>query len=147
MKRKTSKFRARLPRLPWVVGKPSTPLGVDVLKKKPGNGNRTAARLGRAIGAGVAGLAAAGAGVLLAANREIRQFELKEVTVPLLEPGTLPSHWDSLRILHVSDLHMLANQRLKQSWVAGLIELGPDLVVNTGDNLSLIHISEPTRLL
>ena len=135
LKRKTSKFRARLPRLPWVAGKPNAPLGVGVLKKKAGNGNRTAPRLIGAIGAGVAGLAAAGVGVLLAANREIRQFELKEVTVPLLEPGTLPSHWDSLRILHVSDLHMLAEQRLKQSWVAGLIELDPDLVVNTGDNL------------
>ena len=84
---------------------------------------------------GAAAIGATGGTALAAANRELRQFELREVTVPLLAPGTLPAHWESFRILHISDLHMLAGQRLKQSWVAGLAELDPDLVVNTGDNL------------
>jgi predicted MPP superfamily phosphohydrolase len=41
-----------------------------------------------------------------------------------------------LRVLHISDLHLTPNQRSKQRWVAGLAELEPDLVVNTGDNLA-----------
>lgn len=55
--------------------------------------------------------------------------------MPLLEPGTLPDDWDSFRLLHVSDLHMLDKQKHKQEWVAALDRLDPDLVVNTGDNL------------
>ena len=128
----------KLPALPRSLARkaknPGGPLGVGVLKKGEKK-DRGPLPLALKIGAGLAAATAAGVGALLAANREIRQFELKEVTVPLLEPGTLPSDWESLRILHVSDLHMLADQRLKQSWVAGLIELDPDLVINTGDNL------------
>ena len=41
-----------------------------------------------------------------------------------------------MRILHISDLHMTPNQRSKQRWLAGLADLQPDLVVNTGDNLA-----------
>lgn len=88
-----------------------------------------------ALGA-VAALAAAGAASLVAAHREIRRFELKQVTVPLLEPGTFGSPEESFHILHVSDLHMLDSQKLKQEWVAGLAELDYDLVINTGDNLT-----------
>lgn len=87
------------------------------------------------LGTNAVGLGIAGVITLLAAHRELRQFQLKEVEVPLLAPGTLPADWFSFRILHISDLHMLPNQRLKQAWVAGLAELDPDLVVNTGDNL------------
>ncbi|RAV33821.1 metallophosphoesterase [Corynebacterium heidelbergense] len=82
---------------------------------------------------------AAATSVLLASNREIRQFELHEVTVPLLAPGTLPRDWASLRILHLSDLHMLDSQHAKQDRVAALDALEPDLVVNTGDNLGEIQ--------
>jgi uncharacterized protein len=39
-------------------------------------------------------------------------------------------------VLHISDLHMTADQRSKQEWVAGLADLEPDLVINTGDNLA-----------
>ena len=80
-------------------------------------------------------VATAGLGVALASNREIRQFQLEEVEVPILAPGTLPTHWTSLKILHLSDLHMLESQSLKQTWVPFLGLLNPDLVVNTGDNL------------
>jgi predicted MPP superfamily phosphohydrolase len=41
-----------------------------------------------------------------------------------------------MRILHISDLHMTPHQRSKQRWIAGLADLRPDLVVNTGDNLA-----------
>ena len=96
--------------------------------------------------AGGAGLATLAGGIL-----GTRDFVLREVTVPALAPGTFArrrdraetqgvhgepgSAGDAFRILHVSDLHMLAHQRLKQRWVAFLAALQPDLVVDTGDNL------------
>ncbi|MGO1949825.1 MAG: metallophosphoesterase [Mycobacteriaceae bacterium] len=88
--------------------------------------------LGRAAGLATATGLATAAGALV----ETRAFVLHEVTLPVLEPGTLDDgDRDGFRILHVSDLHMLANQKLKQNWVASLDALDPDLVVNTGDNL------------
>lgn len=41
-----------------------------------------------------------------------------------------------LRILHISDIHYVPGQRKKVEWIRGLAELEPDLVINTGDNLS-----------
>lgn len=83
-----------------------------------------------------ASLAAAGIGVVFAANREIRHFELKQVTAPVLEPGTFEDpETEAFTILHISDLHMLDRQKLKQAWVAGLESYDFDIVINTGDNL------------
>lgn len=79
--------------------------------------------------------AAAGVATLLAANREIRQFQLHHVTAPVLEPGTFAHPDESFTILHISDLHMLDHQTLKQEWVTRLDEQDFDLVINTGDNL------------
>lgn len=62
---------------------------------------------------------------------EPRAFALRTVSVPVLAPGSAP-----LRVLHLSDLHLTPNQTIKQRWVRRLAELEPDLVVNTGDNLS-----------
>jgi len=77
-------------------------------------------------------LAAAGAaGLAYSAVVEPRRFALRRFTVPTLAPGSEP-----LRILHLSDTHMLPQQRMKQRWLRGLADLDPDLVVNTGDNLS-----------
>lgn len=77
------------------------------------------------------------AGTALAAwgYRELNRFELKEETLELLEPGTLRGT-PEFRILHLSDLHMIPHQATKQAWVSALDVLRPDLVVNTGDNLS-----------
>lgn len=77
------------------------------------------------------------AGTALAAwgYRELNRFELKEETLELLEPGTLRGT-PEFRILHISDLHMIPHQATKQAWVSALDVLRPDLVVNTGDNLS-----------
>lgn len=77
----------------------------------------------------VLGLVGAGT-VGYAAGIERNAFRLREVDVPLLPPGAAP-----LRLLHLSDIHMRPGQRRKQDFVAGLAELAPDLVVNTGDNL------------
>jgi uncharacterized protein len=85
-------------------------------------------RMGRAV-AGAAALTAAG--TAYAAGIEVRHWTLRQATLPVLPVGAAP-----LRILHISDLHMTPNQRSKQRWLAGLAELQPDLVVNTGDNLA-----------
>ena len=66
---------------------------------------------------------------------ELTKFELKEVTVPLLKPGPLRGDKE-FKILHISDLHMIPGQEEKIEWVSALSDLEPDLVVNTGDNLS-----------
>nr|WP_040087178.1 metallophosphoesterase [Corynebacterium humireducens] len=86
--------------------------------------------------AGALGAAAlAGAGLAVWGNAELRRFELKDITVPLLAPGTLRGK-SEFRLLHISDLHMIPGQSDKIAWVSALDALRPDLVVNTGDNLS-----------
>ncbi len=79
-------------------------------------------------------LATVGSGALTvgyASLIERNAFAVREVTMPVLSPGSTP-----LRVLHISDIHMLPGQRLKQAWLRELVQLKPDLVVNTGDNLS-----------
>lgn len=74
---------------------------------------------------------AAGAGLASYAAWEARQYTLREVEVPVLPPGQ-----QRLRVLHLSDIHMAPDQRRKQEWLSSLADLGPDLVINTGDNLA-----------
>jgi uncharacterized protein len=62
---------------------------------------------------------------------ERTRWTLRRFDVPVLPPGARP-----LKVLQLSDLHMTANQRSKQDWVAGLAGLEPDLVIDTGDNLA-----------
>ncbi|MGY1659732.1 metallophosphoesterase [Geodermatophilus sp. SYSU D00705] len=76
-------------------------------------------------------LASATAGIAYASLYERNRWTLRRFDVPVLAPGSAP-----LRVLHLSDLHMTADQRSKQAWVASLVELEPDLVVDTGDNLA-----------
>jgi predicted MPP superfamily phosphohydrolase len=66
-----------------------------------------------------------------AAGIERRMWTLRQATLPVLAQSARP-----VRVLHISDLHMLPGQRSKQRWIAELDELNPDLVVNTGDNLA-----------
>jgi predicted MPP superfamily phosphohydrolase len=42
----------------------------------------------------------------------------------------------SLRLLQISDVHMVRGQRKKRQWLQSLAGLRPDFVINTGDNLS-----------
>ena len=74
------------------------------------------------------------AGTVYATGWERNAFTVRHHTLPLLAPGSQP-----LKILHVSDLHMMPGQRLKQQFVSSLVELDPDLVLNTGDNLSSVR--------
>jgi predicted MPP superfamily phosphohydrolase len=79
-------------------------------------------------------LAAAGSAALAvgyATLIERNAFVVREVTMPVLTPGSTP-----LRVLHLSDIHMRPTQRHKQAWLRELARWEPDLVVNTGDNLS-----------
>src|SRR4051812_7656623 len=91
---------------------------------------------------GVAGL---GAAFVAGCVAESRAYVLRRAVVPVLAPGT-----PSLRVLHLSDLHLTPGQRLERQWVRGLAALEPDLVVDTGDNLahpdavpSVLHALEP----
>jgi len=86
-----------------------------------------------AASAGV--LAAVGAaGLGYAGVIERNWFALREFEIPVLPAGARP-----VRILQVSDLHFVPGQERKARWVRGLARLEPDLVINSGDNLS--HMS------
>ncbi len=75
-------------------------------------------------------LAGAGAATLAYSSLiERNMFTLRRFDVPMLDLDDEP-----LRLLHISDLHLMPGQRRKQRWVADLIGLDPDLVVVTGDN-------------
>ncbi|MBO0840539.1 MAG: metallophosphoesterase [Sciscionella sp.] len=84
--------------------------------------------LGRILAGGTGiGVAAIG----YAAGVERLHWTLRRATLPVL-----PASGKPLRLLHISDIHMLPEQRAKQRFIAELAELEPDLVVNTGDNLA-----------
>jgi predicted MPP superfamily phosphohydrolase len=86
----------------------------------------------RSVYAVAGGLAVAGAATLAYASLiERNKFTLRRFDVPVLAPDEEP-----LRILHLSDLHLMPGQRRKQQWVADLAGLDPDLVVVTGDNIA-----------
>lgn len=72
------------------------------------------------------GAAAVAWGALVERNR----FVVRHESVPVLDPGAR-----ALTVLHLSDLHMASWQHRKQDWLASLITVEPDLIVNTGDNL------------
>ncbi|WP_370247018.1 metallophosphoesterase [Nocardioides sp.] len=65
---------------------------------------------------------------------EARRFVVRTVDLPVLPPDA-----DPVRVLHLSDLHVVPTQRRKLDWVRSLARLRPDLVVDTGDNLAHRH--------
>jgi predicted MPP superfamily phosphohydrolase len=80
-------------------------------------------------------LAAMGVGGLAYASLiERNAFILRRASVPVLPPGAA-----SLRILHVSDIHLVPRQARKIAWIRTLAALEPDLVINTGDNFGHIE--------
>jgi hypothetical protein len=95
----------------------------------------------RAVTKTVLGLGVAGAGVLgWASLVERNAFVLRRFEVPVLPEGSEP-----LRVLHLSDLHLLPRQRGKRGWVHSLASLDPDLVITTGDNIAA-HDAVPALL-
>jgi len=86
----------------------------------------------RALGKAAVGVSVAGAaGLAYAAGYEVRAFRVRYVEIPCL-----PAHSTPLKVLHISDIHMTPSQHMKQEWLRGLTSLEPDLVINTGDNIS-----------
>jgi uncharacterized protein len=94
-----------------------------VFVAKRTSGENSALILGAVAAAGAAAFAW---GSLVERNR----FTVRRERLPILAPGTA-----SIRVLHLSDLHMAPWQRMKQAWIASLVDLEPDLVISTGDNL------------
>ena len=103
-------------------------------------------RLLRAGARGAALCAAGGLGAYVYGTQfEAHAYTLRRFEVPVLAPGTRP-----IRLLHLSDLHIIAAQRDKLAWLRDLAGLEPDLVVSTGDMLSaadavpaVLHALEP----
>jgi predicted MPP superfamily phosphohydrolase len=86
----------------------------------------------KSAGTAAAWLAGAGVvGVTYAGLVERNAFALRRFDVPVLPHTARP-----LRVLHLSDLHLVPRQRRKIAWVRSLAAERPDLVVNTGDNIA-----------
>lgn len=83
------------------------------------------------IAAVVGALTGLGVAVTAGAWLEARAFVLRRVTVPLLPPGQR-----DIRVLHLSDIHLMPYQQRKINFVSRLGGLRPDLVISTGDNAS-----------
>jgi uncharacterized protein len=98
---------------------------------------RTKTALPLALGLGMAsGVSALGYASVIERNA----FQLRRFEVPVLEPGSEP-----LRILQISDTHLTPGRKRLRDWVAGLAELRPDLVINTGDNIAA-HDAVPAMI-
>ncbi len=85
----------------------------------------------RLVRAAAATAVVGAAGMAYAAGYEVRAFQLRRVDIPCLPADSHP-----IKVLHISDIHLTPDQRKKQAWLRGLAALEPDLVINTGDNLS-----------
>jgi predicted MPP superfamily phosphohydrolase len=77
------------------------------------------------------GLAALGVAGLGYAVAEAHRYTLRRTEAAVLPPGQ-----PSLRVLHISDMHLTPRHRGRVAWVQSLDILDPDLVVVTGDFLA-----------
>jgi len=80
----------------------------------------------------------AGAALLGYASLEARWYRLRTLVLPdvLRRPGA------SMRLLHVSDVHLAHGQAHRVRFLRSLAELEPDLVVITGDLLGDVDIED-----
>ena len=72
-----------------------------------------------------------GVGSLTYGLAEAQAFKVRELDLALLPAGS-----ESIRVLHLSDLHITPAQTRKINWVKSLAKLEPDFVVGTGDFLA-----------
>lgn len=79
--------------------------------------------------AAATGVAAVGA--LSWALLEARWYTLRRYSVPILPAGS-----PQLRVLHLSDLHLVPTQEAKRRWLRRLVTADPHIVINTGDNMA-----------
>lgn len=86
----------------------------------------------RTLGAGIAlaGVAAAGAHVW-ARRIEVHRYTVRRAEVPVLPVTASP-----VRLLHISDIHLLPDDERKLAFLRSLADLQPDVVVDTGDNIA-----------
>ncbi|GAA2237108.1 metallophosphoesterase [Rarobacter faecitabidus] len=94
----------------------------------PAGDDATSTLVRRGVLTAGAALAAA-AGITCYAAAEARNYQVTESVVPILPPGSR-----DVRLLQVSDLHLVPSQAAKISWLRDLASLSPDFVVDTGDN-------------
>ena len=95
---------------------------------------------GRAALSVIGTTAALGAATLAYSLIEARCPVLRRIDVPVLAADEEP-----LTVLHLADLHLTGHTEARVAWVRRLAQLQPDVVVNTGDNLSLASGLEPLR--
>jgi predicted MPP superfamily phosphohydrolase len=80
---------------------------------------------------GAAAVTATGAAVLAYSLWEAQAYVVRQESIALLPPGS-----QDLRVLHLSDVHLMPNDTKRAAWLRSLVELDPDLVVSTGDHIS-----------
>jgi len=74
---------------------------------------------------------AIGLGVLAYASLfERNVFTVRNESIDVLVPGS-----PSIRVLHLSDIHLAPWQKRKVDWIRSLVSLRPDLIIVTGDSL------------
>lgn len=76
-------------------------------------------------------IGATGVGSLAYGLAEAQAFKVRDLELALLPAGS-----ESIRVLHLSDLHITPAQTRKINWVKSLAKLEPDFVVGTGDFLA-----------
>ncbi|MBS4947006.1 MAG: metallophosphoesterase, partial [Rothia mucilaginosa] len=102
-------------------------------------GARGSSPLLKKVAGAVAATAALGAATAAYGHFvELNNFQLRTESLPVLPAGS-----PDFRILHISDMHMIPGQRKKTEFMHSLAALEPDLVMNTGDNLSHVGGMEP----
>jgi predicted MPP superfamily phosphohydrolase len=62
---------------------------------------------------------------------EAQAYRIRRETVAVLPAGS-----PDLRVLHLSDIHLMPGNSKRAQWLSTLVNLEPDLVINTGDNLA-----------
>ncbi|WP_193107154.1 metallophosphoesterase [Brachybacterium sp. FME24] len=80
---------------------------------------------------GLAGLGAAAAAHVWARHIEIHRYTLRELELRILPPGAR-----TIRVLHISDIHLMPDQDRKLAFLEYLAALRPHLVIDTGDNIA-----------
>ena len=80
---------------------------------------------------GLAGLGVGAAAHIWARHVEIHRYTLRELTLRILPPGTR-----TIRVLHISDIHLVPDQERKIAFLEYLGALNPHLVIDTGDNIA-----------
>lgn len=85
-----------------------------------------------------AATAAAGAACFSWGLVEASLYTLRRAEVRVLAPGSSP-----IKVLHLSDIHLMPTQQRKLAFLSSLAALEPDLVINTGDNLTDARAVEP----